>query len=67
VPCALKVLAHHHATEGLMINRLVAPGPPLSWLDMNPKENHSRGYLAMFGNYHLTRKNASFDLDNKIV
>jgi hypothetical protein len=24
-------------------------------------------YLAMIDNYHLTRKNASFDLDNKIV
>jgi hypothetical protein len=23
--------------------------------------------LAMFDNYHLTLKNASFDLDNKIV
>jgi len=24
-------------------------------------------YLAMFDNYHLIRKNASFDLDNKIL
>jgi hypothetical protein len=36
-------------------------------LSVVPLATGTGGYLAIFDNYRLTRKNASFDLDNKIL